>query len=101
MAWSPLAGGLLAEGARRLLPSQEGYRVERIVVELDLMARARGATRGSLALAWLLKHPAGIVPIVGSTKPEKIRDAVNALRFEFTREEWYRLLELARGERLP
>jgi len=41
------------------------------------------------------------VPIVGSTKPEKIRDAVNALRFEFTREEWYRLLELARGERLP
>ncbi|PAW89349.1 MAG: aldo/keto reductase [Pedosphaera sp. Tous-C6FEB] len=101
MAWSPLAGGLLAEGARRLLPSQEGYRVERIVVELDLMARARGATRGSLALAWLLKHPAGIVPIVGSTKPEKIRDAVNAPRFEFTREEWYRLLELARGERLP
>ena len=101
LAWSPLAGGLLAEGARRLLPNQEKYRVERIVVELDALARVRGATRGSLALAWLLKHPAGIVPLVGSTKPEKIRDAANALRFELTREEWYRLLEVSRGERLP
>ena len=101
MAWSPLAGGLLAEGARRLLPSQENYRVERVVLELDALARVRGSTRGTVALAWLLKHPAGIVPIVGSTKPEKIREGANAPRVELTREEWYRLLEAARGERLP
>ena len=101
MAWSPLAGGLLADGARRLLPSQENYRVERIVVELDALARVRGSTRGTVALAWLVKHPAGIVPIVGSTKPERIREGANAARVELTREEWYRLLEAARGERLP
>jgi predicted oxidoreductase len=101
LAWSPLAGGLLADGARRLLPSQESYRVERIIQELDALARLRGSTRGTVALAWLLKHPAGIVPIVGSTKPEKIREGANSPRVELTREEWYRLLEAARGERLP
>jgi len=101
MAWSPLAGGLLADGARRLLPSQETYRVERVGLELDELARVRGSPRGTLALAWLLKHPAGIVPIVGSTKPEKIREGALAPQVELSREEWYRLLESARGERLP
>lgn len=101
MAWSPLAGGLLADGARRLLPSQEKYRVERVGLELDALARVRGRPRGTLALAWLLKHPAGIVPIVGSTKPEKIREGALAPQVELSREEWYRLLESARGERLP
>lgn len=71
LAWSPLGGGLLADGARKLLAWQERYDVRRIVAELDAQARALGTTRGNVALAWLLKHPAGIVPLVGSTKPEK------------------------------
>ncbi len=101
LAWSPLAGGLLAGGARNLLPWQEKYRVEKITGELDAQAGALGTTRGNVALAWLLKHPAGIVPIVGSTRPEKIREAADADAIELTRESWYRLLEAARGERLP
>jgi predicted oxidoreductase len=101
LAWSPLAGGLLGSGARRLLPSQEAYRPAPIVSELDLVAKRRGTSRTAVALAWLLKHPAGIIPIVGTTNPESIRDATRATEFELSREEWYRLLEMARGERLP
>jgi predicted oxidoreductase len=101
MAWSPLAGGQLGSGARRLLPWQEVYRPAPIVSELDLIAKARGVSRTAVALAWLLKHPAGIVPIVGSTNPDSIRDAVQATELEISREEWYRLLEVARGERVP
>ncbi|TAN36905.1 MAG: aldo/keto reductase [Verrucomicrobia bacterium] len=101
LAWSPLAGGKLAEGARRLLPWQENYRVDAIVTELDAQAQSFGVARGTLALAWLLKHPAGIVPIVGSTQPEKIRAATQADQLHLSREQWYRLLEAARGERLP
>ena len=48
-----------------------------------------------------MKHPAGIVPIVGSTNPERIRDAVAATEIELSREEWYRLMEAANGARLP
>jgi predicted oxidoreductase len=101
LAWSPLGGGLLADGARNLLPWQEKYRVEGFLNTLDVEAGAHGTTRGNVALAWLLKHPAGIVPIVGSTRPEKIREAADAAEIELTREAWYRLLEAARGEKLP
>jgi predicted oxidoreductase len=101
LAWSPLAAGKLGGGATRLLPSQELYRTERIVEMLDIVAKARGTSRIVVALAWLLKHPAGIVPIVGSTDPANIREAARAAEVELSREEWYRLLEAARGERVP
>ncbi len=101
LAWSPLAGGKLAGGPRKLLPWQEGYRTDAINAVLDALARERGVSRAVIALAWLLKHPAGIVPIVGSTNPASIRDCFRADDVELTREEWYRLLEAARGERLP
>lgn len=101
LAWSPLAGGLLADGARALLPWQEAYRIKPIVAELDVIAKERGATRTIIALAWLLKHPAKIIPIIGSSQPANIKDAARADSLDLTREEWYRLLEAARGERVP
>lgn len=100
MAWSPLAGGLLGDGARKLLPWQEGYHAEATVAALDAVAEARGTSRMVVALAWLLKHPGKIVPIVGSTNLDRIREAVHAAEIELTREEWYRLLLAARGEPL-
>jgi len=101
MAWSPLGGGQFADGAKRLLKSQEGYRTEKVVPLLDDYAAKHGASRSVVALAWLLKHPAGIMPIVGSTNPDRIRDAVRATEIELSREEWYRLFVAARGEQLP
>ncbi len=101
MAWSPLAGGLLGSGAGALLPSQKEYRPEQFLPTLDAVARERGVSRMLIALAWLLKHPAKILPIVGSNNPERIREAAGAPDLELTREEWYRLLVAARGEPLP
>ena len=101
MAWSPLAGGLIGGGAKRLLPSQKVYRPERFLETLDATAKARGVSRTVVALAWLLKHPSRIVPVVGTTQPERIRDAAKAADLDLTREEWYRLLIAARGESLP
>lgn len=101
LAWSPLAGGLLAEGARRVLSWQKQYRPEPVVAAVDQVAQERGVSRAVVGLAWLLRHPAGIVPIVGSAQPERIRECARAEALELSREEWYRLLEAARGERLP
>lgn len=101
MAWSPLAGGLIGDGAKRLLPAQQAYRPETFLPVLDAVSKARGASRTVVALAWLLKHPSGIVPIVGSNNPERIREATRATQVELSREEWYQLLEAARGLRLP
>src|SRR5262249_18453967 len=101
MAWSPLAAGLIGEGARRLLPAQQAYRPATFLPGLETVAEERGVSRTVVALAWLLKHPAKIIPIVGSVNPERIREAVKADGIELTREEWYRLLLAARGEPLP
>jgi predicted oxidoreductase len=101
MAWSPLAAGLIGAGAHDLLPSQKSYRTEGFLPAVDALAKERNATRTTVALAWLLKHPAGIQPIVGSINPDRIRQAAKADELELSREEWYRLLLAARGEPLP
>lgn len=101
MAWSPLAGGLIGGGAKRLLRFQEVYRPEKFLPVVDQIAQARGVTRTAVALAWLLKHPARIIPVVGSTDPGRIRDAATAPEIDLSREEWYRLLTAARGEPVP
>jgi len=101
MAWSPLGAGLLGDGARSLLPGQMKYDPVRVVAALDKVAKELGTTRTALALAWLLKHPSKIVPIVGSPNPVHIRNSVDCLNVNLTREQWYTLLEAARGEQLP
>lgn len=101
MAWSPLAAGLIGHGAKRLLTAQQAYRPEKFLPELEAIAKARGTSRTVIAFSWLLKHPAKIIPIVGSINPDRIREATKAVDIELSRDEWYRLLNAARGEPLP
>lgn len=101
MAWSPLAAGLIGAGAKRLLVGQQGYRTGKFMAELEAVAKARGTSRTVVALSWLLKHPSKIIPIVGSVSPDRIREATTAAELELSRDEWYRLLNAARGEPLP
>ncbi len=101
LAWSPLAGGLLADGARKVLPMQEGYYVKKINKVLDRMAKERNVPRAAVALAWLMRHPSGIIPIIGSTDAQRITDCAAAANVELTREEWYELFTVARAEPLP
>lgn len=101
MAWSPLGAGLLGHGAQRLLAAQREYKTDTVVKVLDEIALERGVSRTVIAYAWLLRHPSRIVPIVGSTTPERIREAVKSTEIELSREDWYRLFLAARGEPLP
>jgi len=102
LAWSPLAKGMLGDGAKNLSADQQAaYSADRITPVLEIIAKAHGVSPAVVALAWLLKHPAKIVPIVGSINPDRIRDAVKAASLVLSREEWYRLLVAARGEPVP
>ena len=101
MAWSPLAAGRLSfSGPIDLNEPDHASRI-RLRDALDAVARPREVSRSVIALAWLLRHPSGIVPIVGTTDPLKIRDLARAADLELSREEWYTLMEGAYGERLP
>jgi predicted oxidoreductase len=102
LAWSPLAGGVLGDS---YTPTEENLKkfptLEDTQRTLDEIAREHQTTRSVVALAWLLKHPSGIIPIVGSVKPERIHQFTQADEVNLSREEWYKLLLAARGEPLP
>ncbi len=96
LSWSPLGGGFLGEGGKTEDPKRL-----KLIETLDAIAKQYGISRTVLSLAWLLKHPSHIIPIVGSANPEHIRDAAKADDVELDREDWYRILVAARGEGLP
>ena len=102
LAWSPLARGWLGDGAEKnAVEPKLAAAATRVNPVLDSIASARRSSRTRIALAWLLKHPSKIIPIVGSTEPSRIKEAATAADVELSREEWYRLLAAARGEPLP
>lgn len=96
LAWSPLAGGKLAEGNLLSDPT-----ARRVAAKLDELAKLYGATRVAVALAFVMRHPAGAIPIMGSQTPARIAAANDALRVNLSRADWYALVVAARGEPLP
>ena len=93
-AWSPLAGSILPAWHDNTFTDDDN---ERIRVELERQAGRYEVEPWLVVLAWLLKHPAGIAPIIGSTTPERIATSANALDIRYSREDWYRLLEARNG----
>jgi predicted oxidoreductase len=100
LAWSPLAGGRLVDSTPVDLHTPDHAHRIRVREVLDQVGRELQTSRLVVALAWLLKHPAGIVPILGSIQPGRIREALRALEIELSREQWYRLLEAVVGHQL-
>ncbi len=93
LAWSPLGGGRLA--------APETVREKAVAAALDAVARAQGLSRTIAAYSWLMAHPAGIVPIVGSQQVARIAEAAQAALVRWTRQDWYAVLIAARGVPLP
>lgn len=67
---------------------------------LDRLAEKYDVTPGAVALAWILRYPAKMQAVVGTTKASRIREAARACDFELTRSEWYELYKAA-GRQLP
>ncbi len=97
MAWCPIAGVAYTAWGNTFSADDEA----RIRAELDRQCAVYGVEDWLIALAWLLRHPARIVPIIGSTTPDRIRAATRALDVKYTREDWYRLLEARNGQPVP
>ncbi len=98
MAWSPLAGGLLATG---IAPAEGGERFANLIAVLDRLAARNDTTRDIVALAWLLVHPSGIVPILGTQSVDNIAASEAAFSVKLTRADWYDILEASLGQRMP
>ena len=101
LAYSPVGRGWLS--GTRTVPSdhRDRERIESTLATLKTMGLTYDATPTQVALAWILAHPAGIIPLVGSNNPEHIREAAGAAQIELSRTDWYKLWVAGRGEKLP
>jgi predicted oxidoreductase len=96
-AWGPLAQGLFS--GRPLDGQSESIRNTAKLVQQ--MAEQKSTTPEAIVLAWLMRHPAGIQPVIGTANPARIRACADANHLTLTREEWYSLYVSSRGKRLP
>lgn len=85
MAWSPLGGGKLMEGKSAVFSKASQY----------------NATETQMALAWLLKHPSGMFPVIGTTKPERIVESAQAININLDKQDWFEMLKMVQGKEMP
>jgi predicted oxidoreductase len=90
MAWSPLAGGQLRAEANDGLSAR-----------LDMLAKAAGTDWTAVAVAWLLHHPARVIPVLGTNTLSRIATISDALRVPMDRQTWFELYTLAQGHEVP
>ncbi|MCU4653586.1 aldo/keto reductase [Roseibacterium sp. SDUM158016] len=86
MAWSPLAGGRLF--------AEEGAAVREVLTRI---AHEQGVDPGAVAVAFLLRHPAKILPVMGTNALDRIRGLSAALSVELTRQDWFEIYTATLG----
>jgi predicted oxidoreductase len=96
MAWSPLGGGRLHSQS-----STPGTAAARLAPKLTELAQVSGTDTTAVAMAWLMHHPAQILPVMGTNQLERIARFADANRVPMDRQTWYQLYELANGHEVP
>ncbi|MEO1254023.1 MAG: aldo/keto reductase [Bacteroidota bacterium] len=91
-AWSPLGGGQIFNGKEE--------RFERIRITMDELLEKYSASYDQLLLAFLRKHPAGIIPVLGTSKISRIKTALDSLSITLSHEDWYKLWTASKGEKV-
>lgn len=86
MAWSPLGGGALFDGSNAALRAR-----------LTELGAAQGVDDAAVAIAWLLAHPANILPVLGTNNLDRIARIGDAAKVQMDRETWFDLYTLALG----
>ena len=91
MSWSPL-GSFFKEATKT------NTRIKKV---LDTFTNKYNATEDQILLAWILKHPSGVIPVVGTTSKVRLQNAVKALDIELDLEDWFTLLVECQGHKVP
>ncbi|WP_420571007.1 aldo/keto reductase [Kordia sp.] len=91
MAWQPL-GSIFRE------ETEQNTRIHKV---LDELSEKYHATKDQLVLAWILKHPSNVHPVIGTTTPERITNAAKATEIDLSLEDWFTLLVESQGHKVP
>ncbi|WP_096155284.1 MULTISPECIES: aldo/keto reductase [Bacillus] len=98
-AWSPLAKGIFSGNKMDNMSDAE----KNTALLVEKMADEKETSKEAIVLGWLMRHPAKVQPVIGTSNPIRIKNCAEAVRQSvlMTREEWYSLYVTARGNRLP
>ncbi|CDZ70077.1 aldo/keto reductase [Neorhizobium galegae] len=88
MAWSPLGGGSL-------------FKNESLMSVLERIAAEQGVEATAVAVAWLLAHPAAILPVLGTNNLSRIATIADAAKVTIDRQSWFELYTAATGKQVP
>ncbi|MGB5203091.1 aldo/keto reductase [Eudoraea sp.] len=91
MAWSPLGSYFREDNKRR----------KRIKKELKRLKKKYKADSSQILLAWILKHPCHVHPVVGTTNKERLMASVRATEIDLELEDWFLLLVASQGHKVP
>ncbi len=91
MAWSPL-GTIFKE---------DNAQTSRIKKSLKTLSKKYNVSENAILLSWLLKHPANVSPVIGTTNKERIKNANTALDITLELEDWFTLLKESQGHKVP
>lgn len=91
MCWSPL-GVVFKE------KNDQTYRIHNV---LGTLSEKYHVSKDQLLLAWILKHPSQIYPVIGTTSKERIRAAANAVKIQMSEIDWFQLLVASQGHKVP
>ncbi len=94
MAWSPLGGGSLFSGE-----TPQAQRLRTVLTEIG--QQHNSASNDVIALAWLMTHPARIVPVLGTGKLARLQAAAEAVKIKLTRDQWFRIWCASTGVNVP
>lgn len=87
MSWSPLGDAMKKENPK-------------LTMTLERLAKKYSLEVSQILIAWLVKHPAGIIPVVGTTQKDRISQALEASKVDLELEDWFDLLEATRGHQI-
>ena len=96
-AWSPLARGLLTGGDL----ADVSPAVVKTAALVQALAAEHAVSAEAIVLAWLMRHPAGIMPVLGTSRSDRLRACAESVAVKLERDDWYRLFEAARGAPMP
>ena len=94
MSWGPLGSG-------KFYSDDTDERNIRVLAVANLLSEKYNASVDQILLAFLFKHPSGIIPVIGSTKIERLKSAYAAANITIEREEWFMLWRASKGHEIP
>ena len=91
MSWSPL-GSVFKE---------ESEQISKIKKVLKKLSEKYNISEDAILLSWILKHPANVSPVIGTTNKKRIKNANKALDIQLELEDWFTLLAESQGHEVP